>query len=70
MLQRGLQTTDQVLGGDWLSTAAAGHNHLCQTLTHVPQAAGEGEHCHDFAGHRYVKLGLVDKKQKRLFLNI
>lgn len=58
------ETTDQVLGGDWLSAAAGGHDHLGQTLTHVLQAAGEGEHRHDFTGHRDVKLGLEDREEK------
>lgn len=57
---RSVQTTDQVLGGDGLSAAAGGHHHLGQTLPHVRQAAGEGEHRHDFTGHRDVKLGLED----------
>lgn len=63
MLETGARSTDQVLCGDGLSTAAGGHHHLGQALPHVLQAAGEGKDGHDFTGHRDVKLGLGDSEQ-------
>lgn len=53
-----------------MTAAAGGHDHLGQTVTHVLQTAGEGEHRHDFTGHRDVKLGLKDgEKDFRSFLS-
>ena len=50
--------TDQVLCGDGLPAAAGAHNHLGQALSHVHQAASEGEHRHYLTGDGDVKLGL------------
>lgn len=61
-----LQTTDQVLRGDGLSTAAGGYDHLSQTLTHVLQAGGQCQDRHYFTGHCDVKLGLLDEDSERI----
>lgn len=66
-IMKELQTTDQVLSCDGLSTAAGGYDHLRQTLTHVLQAGGQRQHSHYFTGHCDVKLGLLDKDSKRRF---
>lgn len=60
-----LQTTDQVLSGDGLSTAAGGYDHLSQTLTHVLQAGGQRQDSHYFTGHCDVKLGLLDEDSEQ-----
>lgn len=60
MSQRRVYDTHQILGGDGISPPTGGYDHLSQALPHILQAAGEGEHRHDFAGHSDVKLGLED----------
>lgn len=60
MSQRRVYGTHQILGGDGISPPTGGYDHLSQALPHVLQAAGEGKHRHDFAGHSDVKLGLED----------
>lgn len=60
MSQRRVYGTHQILGGDGISPPTGGYDHLSQALPHILQAAGEGEHRHDFAGHSDVKLGLED----------
>lgn len=67
--QKGACGTDQVLGGDGRSSAAGGHDHLGQTLTHVLHAAGEGEHRHDLTGHCDVKLSLENRADINKFIN-
>lgn len=60
MPQRRVYGTHQILGGDGISPPTGGYDHLSQALPHILQAAGEGENCHNFAGHSDVKLGLED----------
>lgn len=64
-IMKELQTTDQVLSGDGLSTAAGGYDHLSQTLTHILDAGGQCQDSHYFTGHCDVKLGLLDKDSER-----
>lgn len=54
-------TTDQILSRDRISAAAGGYNHFGQALSHVLQAAGEGEDGHDLTRNCDVKLGLQHK---------
>ena len=40
-----------------------GHHHSPQALLHVVEAVGQGQHRHDLAGHRDVKLRLKWKEK-------
>lgn len=60
--------THQILCGYGLPAFVTGHHHSPQPLLHVGEAVGQGQHRHDLAGHRDVKLRLRRQKQRDLVI--